>query len=261
MTHIDLDSCTSTISLADLANAIDAAKEIIPIFDNDTPWWRGHANKDWPLQPQVFREDPDNPGHLQYKDGAALIGHFVTRAPTRSHRACPAADDYFGWLFLAQHYGLPTCLLDWSENPLVALFFAVTHLSEEEDGCLWAMCPSGLNRAFYAANGLVRINDSAAIELAKDVFISGRKPHDLVIAIDGQEIDPRMLVQMSRFTFHGDIVQIEAVPESHKWLRRYVIPKDQKEKIRRQLAAMGIRQANIFPDLANLAAELKASPW
>ena len=53
-----------------------------------------------------------------------LLRKFRARAHLR-HHTCPDYFDYFGWLSLMRHYGLPTRLLDWSESPLVAAYFAM----------------------------------------------------------------------------------------------------------------------------------------
>ena len=209
--RVDLGKHTSTtIALADVADVIAAAREVLQLFDNDTAWWRGHANRDWPLAAQVFRTDPK--GIRRYEDQSALIGHFVSRAPTRSYRACPDRDDYFGWLFLAQHYGLPTRLLDWTENPLVALYFAVNEL-KEDDGCLWTLWPGGLNREMGASTGLVQIRDPRVEEIEKGAFFPEIPEGTDIIAIDGREIDPRMLAQMTLIhaallsTTNGNVVR------------------------------------------------------
>jgi len=246
---------TSSITLDDLAKVIEAAQEIHPRFERDRAFWRGHADADWKLQAHVSRPNPEHPEVAQYNE-AGLIGHFVSRAPIRMHRTCPASDDYFAWLFLAQHYGLPTRLLDWSENPLVSLYFAVSD-QKEKDGCIWALWPTGLNLHFRTADGLVQIRDPKAVELAKSAFYENSSPGNVIVAIDGQEIDARMLVQMSRFTLHTYHLAIEVLPGSHEWLPRYIIPKRSKSKIAAQLAALGIRRSNLFPDLTNLAEELK----
>jgi hypothetical protein len=244
-----------TITLTDVADVIVAARDVLKPFDNDTAWWRGHANAYWRLQAQVHRRDPER----QY-DEATLIGHFVSRAPSRSHRSCPAADDYLRWLFLAQHYGLPTRLLDWTESPLIAAYFAVQDHHVDEDGCICALWPTGLNRNFNAANGLVQIRDLRVAKIAESAF-TGRESLEEILAIDGQEIDPRMLAQMSRFTLHCGRTALESERGNEVWLRRYVIPKDAKAIVRAQLLALGIRRSNLFPDLENLAGELRDATW
>jgi hypothetical protein len=243
----------STITVSDLSDLVAATKELHAPFEYETPWWRGHANVKWRLEAQAFRRNPEQPERRLYEE-TALIGHFVSRAPSRSHRPCPAADDFFGWLFLAQHYGLPTRLLDWTENPLVAAYFAALK-HPDDDGCIWALRPTGLNRNLGDyLDGLVMMQNPRAKKIVENAFTGNGWPEPVIIAIDGQEIDPRMLAQMSRFTVHSDSTPLElAHPESADWLRQFVIPKNAKARIRAQLLAFGIRRSNLFPDLANLA--------
>jgi FRG domain-containing protein len=251
----ELAAHTSDIVIDDLSKIIEASRQIITEFDGDTALWRGHADANWAVRPHVFRRDPAHPETPKY-DECALIGHFRARAPTRSHVSCPPPNDYFGWLFLAQHYGLPTRLLDWTENPLVALYFAV--ISEEDTyGCIWSLWSTGLNGAFNVPSGLIQISDPRVIELARSAFGPSIKSEQVILAIDGQEIDIRMLVQMGRFTLHTYHTPIEVLPESSTWLRRYIVPPENKAKLRHQLAAVGIKRSNLFPDLGHLAEELR----
>ena len=248
---------TTDIKVDDLSQIIGICEQIIGEFNSEQAFWRGHGDAEWLLRPQVFRGDPEYPEVPKY-DECALIGNFQVRAPTRSHTKTPEPDDYFGWLFLAQHYGLPTRLLDWTENPLVALYFAVLSQEEARDGCIWALWPRKLNAIFGATFGSIQIQDPMVVELIKPAFVVGSKCDQVILATDGREIDLRMLVQVGRFTLHSSHAAIEYLSNSATWLRRYIVPKEHKRKLRAQLAAMGIKQSNLFPDLTNLAAELRA---
>lgn len=67
-------------------------------------------------------------------------------------------DDYFELAGLAQHYGLPTRLLDWSSNFFVALYFAIKKTKKKDCYCsIWALNYSSINRYFEDYQNKIRV--------------------------------------------------------------------------------------------------------
>jgi FRG domain-containing protein len=110
-------------------------------------WYRGVKRASLGLLPGAYwREECDEQSlFLTFK--AAFPSYIGYR---------PATD--WEWYILCEHHGLPTRLLDWTENPLVALFFALTtHASlcvptDFYPPGVWVMDPASLNKATYRLN-------------------------------------------------------------------------------------------------------------
>jgi hypothetical protein len=181
---------------------------------------------------------------------------FGLRAKSRRGEV-PEMDDYMGWLFLMQHYRLPTRLLDWSQSPLVALYFA-TEGTGSNDALLWALRPAALNQLEAGEAGIYIPSNSELMRIGKQAF---QETKDIatdtrILSVLTHEADPRHMVQQSAFTIHGRPDALNKIPEAGSFLARVRIPGTAKGSLRACLRALGISRATLFPDLENLALDL-----
>jgi hypothetical protein len=214
-------------------------------------WWRGQASSEWRLVSHVFREEK-----LAAREKNLSL-RFVTRAFMR-HSRCPDVNDVPGWLFLMQHYGLPTRLMDWSESILVAAYFAAVEL-KEKDGTIWALLPYQLNQDQLGTSSVL-LPASPEIKRLFDAAIGqGSVDENKAIAVFPIETDIRMLVQRGAYTIHSSKTPLQEFPPASKFLLRVPVPMAAKPILLQELSNVGIRRSTLFPDLHNLAIELKSS--
>ena len=214
-------------------------------------WWRGQSNSSWPLIPKIYRE-----GYEAFEE--SMNHRFMNKARSR-YTNCPAKDDFSSWLFLMQHYGLPTRLLDWSESPLVALYFAVHNRKhDKEEGVLWGLNPIKLNllesreqRIYLATNKFAKPIFTAAFTLHKEANSIKN------CSVQTDEFDIRHMVQLSVFTIHGRGNPLEELYANEGFLYKIVIPAEAKRTLRRSLRLLGVSESSIFPDLEHLAKDIE----
>lgn len=171
------------------------------------------------------------------------------------------------WLTLAQHYGLPTRLLDWTYSPFVALHFVTFDTEKyDRDGVIWHVDYVKINRLLPPP--LIDVlNEAGAnaftVELLEKAVpdLNGYDcldPGKLVLFFEPPSIDARIINQFAFFS-----VMSSAATNMDTWLlkhpelfRRIIIPKELKWEIRDKLDQANITERMLFPGLDGLASWL-----
>jgi hypothetical protein len=234
-------------SLSDLSAVVQEANREL---DGDL-WWRGQAVGAWRLLAGVFREGFG----VAYEQSATR--RFIQRAGSR-YAQCPPHADSAAWLMLMQHYGLPTRFLDWSESAMVALYFAVESF-DDSPAAIFALAPFELNGVLTGNSWLHSPRHEPAKPLISAAFGNEADIKTIAIALVTDETDARMLAQLTALTLHSSGDALDGLESRERFLRRYDIPAAAKPYLRQELFWHGVRRSTLFPDLANLAAELRGT--
>jgi hypothetical protein len=157
--------------------------------------------------------------------------HWLKRFRLEGARHVNGNPSEWDWLVLARHHGLPVRLLDWTRNPLVALYFAV-----------WER--SGKAAAVYAEKFTTHID----IETSSDPFAVKK-----VGKFQPMHSTARIAAQASILTIHPD----PTTAYVSKTLCRFEISPKLAPALKAQLRRVGIHPASVFPDLDGLAKSIR----
>jgi len=156
----------------------------------------------------------------------------------------------FEWLFLAQHYGLPTRLLDWSSNPLVALFFAVER-KDEVDGAVYMVR--------HAVSDQYELFDHHTADYTKETkkepfsIFAIQPSQGTVVFVRPKYIDKRYQNQKSIFSCHEDPFKVLEIDG----LTKLEFSGHLKPDLRSRLRTLGIAASFIYPGLGGAVSEAK----
>ncbi len=234
-------------------------------------WYRGCGSGAYTLLPSLYRH-----GILRTPDELSdLERRLMTRFRQRSmpYHSRPLSDDW-DTLFFMQHYGVPTRLLDWTENPLIALHFALMGAQRiaapsgryafAKEAAIWVFDPVAWNR-----HALSHVSFDGDVLSPGDEAIKGYGPtpkfagmHNQPVALYGAHNSARIVAQQGVFTIFGrGIKPIEQVFVDDDFpaqcLMKIIIPKSLISPMRRSLLNHGITESVVFPDLEGLAREIK----
>ena len=238
---------------------IKSLSDFLAVFSSvlktdETFWFRGHADLTWTITPSALRYKS-----VSDRDKALNLVNTFKRFMEIKLKNVPATGEELKWVQLAQHYGLPTRLLDWTTNAAIALYFAC--LEPNKNGLVLVLNPVDLNKSVDPRRPRVfDVNkDSALID--SYLYLTGQldpKNGFKTIAIHPTWNSERIMLQQGVFTLHGSKVFMLSGKQAPSLVYMPILWKFKKGLLA-ELERIGVSEMSIFPEPEHLCTYLRKS--
>jgi hypothetical protein len=245
--------------------------------DPEELWFRGDKHR-FGLLPGIYRKPSLE---LKY-DEENLQERFKARgAPFVPGGGGTAWD----WYFRAQHFGVPTRLLDWTESLIAATYFAtaahinfsdrrpfdraregrrVKAIFDSRSPAIWVLDAGSLNHFTFGDtfDYVFAIGGPGTDVYLPDAINQRHEKNRYPVAILAPYTNERISAQQGTFTIHGHenvpLDQLASTPEGRNIkLAAIVIDRSNVANLYRELEYLGVSQASLFPGLESLATVTK----
>ena len=205
--------------------------------------FRGQLDTDFELVPSIARYAKVLNGYESIEGiEEDLISEFEKYVcPMQDLRNLPLIET----LVHAQHYGLPTRLLDWSTNPLKALYFAVENPAfDGRDAVVIVFSP------LFWFEGTKEVTDISQITAFYPEILNER-----INAQDGCFT----AFPLPSSGFSVPELSEENYPNEVEFMAELLVPKEAKIYLRAELNQLGINHRTIYPGIDGVARWIKSS--
>ena len=214
---------------------------VFAFAQQDEVLFRGQRRGSWDLKPSLARARLRlQSSHLELE--SQLMTQFQRQYIP--HLKSELLKDEWDVLAVAQHHGLYTRLLDWSMNPLAALWFAVRNPPEDNDPAVVFMFEP-------------HSEDYAAAERASSPYTVNR-----TLFFQPSYLDARIVAQAGWFSVHawnegdGGFYRLDQLARYSGRIKRIHIPAEHVWKLRNACDRLGTNDVTLFPDLDGLCRHL-----
>ncbi len=216
--------------------------------------FRGHANHEWSIIPAIARtkKKPHELAAIEKE----MVHEFISTMKSNGF-GCYIREKYLNaqyldeWLMLqqAQHYGLPTRLIDWTYKENIAMAFAVLDSSMDNyDGAVFLFLgqhESVLNHD--SEYGYVDLNPYTIVKAGEfKIILPNTHLDEQMNNVIGER---RMSKQGGKFIIQDYATSTLDLAENsqfEKMLFKFIIPSDSKTAIRNEFAQLGVNQDTLY---------------